>query len=139
MDLDLKRIIEDGFAHGPVRLVLDTRCEGVVVPLQFRGVINLQLAFSPKFKSGPPEVEAERISQVLSFDGEDFCCIVPFNAVSLCVLGNREVFTFYRHMPEEAQVQLIMGLMGPPMRVEPPTEPKEPARTGLQVLKGGLS
>lgn len=67
--------------HGLVQVTFDTRVPGVEVPESFRGTPQLHLNFSHRFRVDDFEYDERSVRATLSFDAEDFHCVVPWDAV----------------------------------------------------------
>lgn len=106
-------IISEGFALGPVLLVVDTRCEGVDVPEYLHGVPNLQLSFSPRFDARDLTLGDESISQTLTFNGNPYHVSVPYSAIMAYKLGNGDVGLFLESLPKELMDLLVVAVMSP--------------------------
>ena len=90
---NIRSEIEKQLAKGEVFVRFATDVPGVVVPKDLKSEQYQNLKFSKKYRmSGGAggcdlDVTDDRIVQTLSFEGEDFQCIVPFDAMCYIWVG----------------------------------------------------
>ena len=90
---NIRSEIEKQLAKGEVFVRFATDVPGVVVPKDLKSEQYQNLKFSKKYRmSGEAggcdlDVTDDRIVQTLSFEGEDFQCIVPFDAMCYIWVG----------------------------------------------------
>ena len=105
--------IRDRIEQGLVVVTFDTRRPGVRVPEQYRGIPQLHLSFSSRFRIDDFAYDEAGVRATLSFDNEDSFCDVPWSAVyamSCETAHERHVFT--ESFPQELLAILPSVLAG---------------------------
>lgn len=143
-----RKILDTLLKYGKVRIVVDPRVTGVVLP-PLPSVVpwDLPLNLSWAFRK-PMELQAGGVAVTLSFAGVEHACFLPWGAVySFTSEGSDEVTITSDAPPEvlvamdaaRAEGQRVVehdtAFPGPVAVLETPTPAPEPARTG-NVVRG---
>jgi stringent starvation protein B len=74
------KIIEEMMEDGKVALIINAADDDVVVPDDLKQYNDVILNFSHDFVH-PPYIDSMKISQILSFDGNDFSVVIPARSI----------------------------------------------------------
>lgn len=125
---DIAEVLEAAFKLGPVTIVVNTTIAGVVVPPAYRGFVNLKLNFSPRFEPRDLVMGEESISQTLSFNGEPFHVVIPWEAVLAFRDAADGSILIMERMPPEIRNRFVQAVF---TTIEKPVVEKKPT---LRVL-----
>ena len=78
---DKKQVLLAFLERGVAMVHLDARRPGVKVPLQHRKEAHLRLNLSYRYRIPDFEIGAEGVQATLSFGGQSFLCVMPWQAI----------------------------------------------------------
>ncbi len=125
-----RRALDALLDEGLVYVHLDARRPGVVVPDHLAGDAALVLKLSHRFHLDTFEVGPLDVTASLSFGGQRFCCVLPYEAMFAFSTDEQPFVAFYPDAaPEEVTDALAVAIRAAP---EPAPAPA-PEPTDEQV------